>query len=421
MNYLKENWEKYLEDIKGLIKIQSWLKDAKDYPTPQMKEALEYMISLAKRDGMTNYFIEENGHYGYIEIGSGEELIGIIGHLDVVPPGDANSWDSEPFELTEKEGKLYARGIQDDKGPVMIGYYLMKELFEEGNLNKRIRLIMGTDEETLWRGIDKYIADGQEHVTYGIAPDSAFPVTYSERALLQYLIKSDKPVEGFELTGGVAFNAVADSATLTVNGSSKEFKGKTAHAMEPWEGHNAIYDAVGELESDHNLIKFIKEGLNNEVNGKTLFGEIIKDDDAELTFNIGKINMKGNEAILSMDSRLPNTISLEDFEAKLKVELDKYGLTYERYDYLQGVYIPKDSQIVKDLMSTYQEITGDMTEPQASGGATYARGMENVVAFGPLFNYTEITEHQPNEHISIEEFQKVYEIYYKSFKKWLNH
>ena len=420
MNYLEKKWNEYEKDLKGLISIKSYLDNAIDYPTPIMKEVLEYMVSLAHRDGIMTTYIDPEGYYGYIEIGQGEKLLGLLGHLDVVGPGDLESWNTEPFELTNKDGKLFGRGVQDDKGPVLLSYYLMKELLEEGNLKKRIRLIMGTDEETLWRGIEKYKEDKQEHVTQGITPDGSFPVTYSERALVNYQIKSNVPAVGFTLKGGKTFNAVPDTAVLTIDNNEKEFKGKTAHAKEPWCGDNAIVKAVNELDNEHPVIKFIKEALNQEVNGETIFGKIIKDENAELTINLGMINVDEKGAVLSFDSRLPDNLSLEEFEKVMITIANKFDLEYERYDYLQGVFIPKDSDIIKVLMETYQEITNDMREPMAIGGATYARGMNNVVAFGPVLKDTEKTEHQPNERITISEFKLVYDIYYKSFKKILN-
>jgi len=163
------------------------------------------------------------------------------------------------------------------------------------------------------------------------------------------------------------------------------------------------------------LIKFIKEKLNYESNGETLFEKLIKDDSSTLTITLSKANIEENEAILSFDSRLPSTISLEEFEEHLKKVCKEYNLNYERYDSLPGVSFDKDSKLIKELMQTYQEVTGDMSEAIATGGATYARSMDNVIAFGPLLKETEITEHQPNERITIDEFIKVYDIYYKVF------
>ena len=67
-------------------------------------------------------------------------------------------------------------------------------------------------------------------------------------------------------------------------------------------------------------------------------------------------------------------------------------------------------------MKAYQDITGDMeSEPRLSGGATYARAMENIVAFGALLPGKEETEHQPNENIVIEDMKIAIEVYIEAF------
>src|SRR5699024_11049830 len=84
--------------------------------------------------------MDPEGYYGYAEIGEGEELFGVLGHVDVVPVGDLNNWDSDPFELTEKDGKLYGRGTTDDKGPLLASMYALKAILDEGyKLNQRVR------------------------------------------------------------------------------------------------------------------------------------------------------------------------------------------------------------------------------------------------------------------------------------------
>ena len=94
----------------------------------------------------------EGERVGWAEFGEGEDLIGIICHLDVVPVGDG--WDSDPFTLTirtDETGQeaLYARGIVDDKGPACAAFFAMLELADKDKIPKdyRVRLILGTDEE----------------------------------------------------------------------------------------------------------------------------------------------------------------------------------------------------------------------------------------------------------------------------------
>ena len=84
-------------------------------------------------------------------------MLGILGHLDVVPPGKLEDWERDPFDPVEKDGMLYGRGTQDDKGPLLASLFAVKALMDAGvKFNKRVRFIFGTDEETLWRCINRY-------------------------------------------------------------------------------------------------------------------------------------------------------------------------------------------------------------------------------------------------------------------------
>ena len=75
------------------------------------------------------------GHFEYENGASDDaEVLGIIGHLDVVPAG--SGWDSNPFEPEIRNGNLYARGASDDKGPTVACYYALKILKE---LNSSIK------------------------------------------------------------------------------------------------------------------------------------------------------------------------------------------------------------------------------------------------------------------------------------------
>lgn len=422
MNYLERNKEQFIKDLDGLIKIKSFLSDPKVYPTVETKQAVEYVIALGEREGFKT-FKDEEGYYGYVEIGEGAELIGLLAHVDVVPPGeDLDRWDTPPFELTVDGDLLKGRGTQDDKGPVILSMYLLKSLIEEGKLlNKRIRLIFPSDEESFWRGIEKYIADGNEIPSYGITPDSTFPIIYSERELYEFKIIG-KPTDEFEIKAGAALNVVPDKATLIHDGTTKVYEGKASHAMAPWNGDNAITKLLFDFNSNHELFRLAKMEINGETNGENFFGELIEDDDEQLAFNLAVLNINSEVAELAVDMRIPNTSSKEELESRIKRLLeDKYPtLKYEFYDHLKGVYVPLDSEWSKILMDSYQEVTGDLeSKPIATGGATYARGMDNIVAFGPFFNDSPDTEHQYNEYARFSDFVKAFDIYKLVFDKLL--
>lgn len=420
MNYLEKNKEQYLKELKKLISIQSYLRNPKQYPTKEIIEALSFMDGLGKKEGFKTY-VDPAGYYGYIEIGKGKELIGILGHLDVVPPGtNMSKWDTPPFELTIEGDNLKGRGVQDDKGPVLLSFYLMKEIAElNPQLNKRIRLIMPTDEESFWRGIKKYKDDGNEIPIYGITPDSTFPVTYSERELWEFRIKG-KTTEDFKIKAGGSLNIVPDEANYSDNnGKLISTEGKAAHAMEPWKGENAICKLAIKLENiNHELIKFVNNEINSETNGDTLFGKHIEDDDSEIALNLAVMTINSTKAEILIDIRIPNTSNHKELKELVLKKLESYKeLEFEEYDLLQGVFMAKDSDLITKLMDSYKEVTGSDEVPLSSGGATYARSMDNIVAFGPFFSYTKITEHQYNEVASWKDYLKAYDIYNNLFNK----
>lgn len=108
------------------------------------------MLALGERDGFRAKTIDNVA--GHLEIGQGQEIFGILSHLDVVPAQD-EEWQTPPFELKQKEGWLYGRGVSDDKGPCLAAYYALKMVLDAGfTLNQKVRLIYGTDEENNWEG-----------------------------------------------------------------------------------------------------------------------------------------------------------------------------------------------------------------------------------------------------------------------------
>ena len=85
------------------------------------------MLAYGERDGFTVKNVDN--YAGHIEYGEGDETLD-FGHMDVVPAGDG--WETDPYEPVIKDGKIYARGASDDKGPSMAAYYAMKIIKELG-------------------------------------------------------------------------------------------------------------------------------------------------------------------------------------------------------------------------------------------------------------------------------------------------
>ena len=190
------NWREEVEkrkmdlllDTQNLLKIKSVLDE--EHPTEEapfgkgVKEALDFMLQLGEKDGFTVKNVDNVA--GHIEMGEGEELIGILCHVDVVPEGDG--WSSDPFGAEIRNGRIYARGAIDDKGPTMAAYHAMKLVRELGEpLNKRVRMIIGTDEESNWRCVDRYF-EVEEMPSIGFAPDADFPIISAEKGIWDFSV-----------------------------------------------------------------------------------------------------------------------------------------------------------------------------------------------------------------------------------------
>lgn len=436
---LENNFSEFLNNLDRVVSIPSYYQeDSTKYPFGEnIQKVLEEMIDICKELGFRTY-IDSEGYYGYAEIGSGEKLVGVLGHLDVVPPGDLSKWENEPFKPVIKDGKYYGRGAQDDKGPTLAAIYALKTLLDRGfKLKYRVRFIFGTDEENLWRDMPKYV-EKEEIPTVGFTPDSKFPLIYSEKGLLQCKLIA-KNESGLVFKGGDAFNSVPSNIIVPKNEElmkvllelNYEFKdkdevieivGKSVHAQVAETGINAInryMHALTKLGKETKSGKFITENLIGYDFAEPIF-ELVKDEHSgELKFNVGKIEFTEENEILMIDMRIPVTYDKEKIVETLSRKAKEYGFEYIQHDYLKSIYVPLDSELITTLMSAYQEITGDMeSQPVASGGATYARAMNNCVAFGCVLPGSPKTEHQPNEYIILDDIKKAMKIYMKAFEKF---
>lgn len=148
----------------------------------EVERALEHLLAIADKMGFRtkNY----DGYVGTIEWGEGEEMLGILSHVDVVPAGDLSAWQSNPFEMTERDGYLIGRGVADDKGPLLSCLYGMYALKQMGlQPHKRVRFIIGTNEETGWGCIHYYKEHKLEPPTESFSPDGMFTVVNREKGI----------------------------------------------------------------------------------------------------------------------------------------------------------------------------------------------------------------------------------------------
>lgn len=144
----------------------------------------------------------------------------------------------------------------------------------------------------------------------------------------------------------------------------------------------------------------------------------VTDDSGRFTCNIGTAAVDGDEIVLGVDMRVPVTLNPDDVIAKMKEHIAPYGLTLTGEGCTPSVFMDKNSEMIKTLMSVYSEITGDTeSEPLAIGGATFARAFPNTVAFGALLPGRPMTEHQKNEFIDLDDLLLITKIYAQAIAK----
>ena len=205
--------EEMLTNLGRLVAIDSQLgipAEGKPFGEGPAK-ALEEGLKIAQELGFKT--VNLDNYCGYAEMGEGDEIVGIAGHLDIVPVG--GDWSYDPFKLTREGDYVYGRGTTDDKGPVLEALYAMKLLRDSGvKLNKRVRLIMGCNEETGSKCMEHY-NEVAEELSCGFTPDASFPCIHGEKGLLQMMAYS-KNTKIISADGGFVFNAVCDSSTIVV-------------------------------------------------------------------------------------------------------------------------------------------------------------------------------------------------------------
>lgn len=427
-----------VKTLERLISVPSYNQPAEEGAPfgKGIRNALDEMMKICDELGFKTYE-DPDGYYGYAEVGSGDKIFGIICHLDTVPAGDLGKWKHDPFKGTVIDNAVYGRGSQDDKGPGIAALYAVKALMDQGyHFSQRIRFIYGTDEEILWRGIAEYNKK-EAPIDSGISPDAEFPLIYAEKGLQQsYLVGPG--TDQLKLNLKNAFNAVPDSAVYdgpkqdevkaaldkhgfeyTSDDNSITVIGKSVHAMMAPEGTNAVLRLAIALDDvfDFKPLDFLGKLFKEDATGSNVLGDV-RDESGQLTFNISSLEINENETRMQIDLRIPVTVDRDNLLAKLSKQVAAYDLKYVHFDYLAPLYVPKDSKLVQTLMEVYKEQTGDVdAEPQISGGATFARTMNNCVAFGGMLPTTPDYMHQANEQWPLPDMYKAMEIYAQAIKK----
>ena len=151
---------------------------------------LQYVLDTARQMGFDTYNCD--GYAGHVDFkGTGDGVLGVLGHLDVVPANADDGWKHPPFDGVTDNGELYGRGTMDDKGPMISCLYALKALKDSGyKPAKTIRLIFGCDEESGMQCMEYYFKK-MPFPDISFSPDGDFPVINIEKGMQQGIYKND--------------------------------------------------------------------------------------------------------------------------------------------------------------------------------------------------------------------------------------
>ena len=413
-----------IEDLKAIIRIPSVSRGEPEDGMPlgrHVHDALHCALDTAKRLGFTEAR-SLDGYCGVVDYGEGDEMLMIMAHLDVVPAG--TGWTSDPFEPVIRDGRLYGRGVEDDKGAAIAALYALSAVREKGiPLRRRVRILFGCDEERGWKCIHRY-KETEELPTLAFTPDAGYPVVHSEMGICHATYEKKLAGSGVAIRCGTASNVVPGEARATLpfapvpcpvpDGFTADYDGNTVtvhgfggHAAHPETAKNALlvlFDLLSQqpLSPDDAVTAASLHALFAMDEHGEGFSLDIQDASGRLTLVPTMLDWNENGVCLTLDSRYPFTCEYERLQRTLEETFGALGFAEKEISHTPGHFIDPNSELVATLMDIYETHIGHKSAPMSIGGGTYARAFPNAVAFGLIPEDEPSLCHMPDESLSLD-------------------
>jgi succinyl-diaminopimelate desuccinylase len=297
----------------------------------------------------------------------------IMTHLDVVPPGDESLWQTSPFNLVEKEGKLYGRGTEDNHHGLVASIFAASSILEEGLVPQpTVKLLFVSDEEVgSAKGI-RYLLD--RHTLFGkedyiLVPDMGSP------------------------NGGMI--EIAEKSILWLK---FEVLGKQCHASTPQKGINAFVGGSDLVVRLNDLNRQFKQSDRLFDIPVSTFSPTKKE------ANIPNINTIPAEDIFYMDCRVLPSVDLEDVLDQIRAisaEIEREHGVRVKHSVMhreRSKPTSRDAPIVSSLRHAVKEVYDIDARPVGVGGGTVAAYLRNAGYQTAVWAKLDTTAHTPNEY-----------------------
>ncbi len=427
--------------------LQKWIRvpsvKGEAAPGAPFGKEVRSMLDMALADCEQMGFKTQNfdGYIAHADLGEGsdEDALAILAHLDVVPEGDG--WKYPPYGAVIENGRMYGRGTSDDKGPAVAALYAMKAVKDAGiPLRRKVRLILGCDEESGWEDIAHYnkVATMPR---MGFSPDASYPIINIEKGICRLELHGVLSNEGLQV---IAFNngerpnvipgrasalVAGDAATvaqaeaaakkldipaevqLTDKGVSITVTGISGHAAYPETARNANGEMLlllRELGVQGDLC-LLADKIGLDYKGEGLEISVSDGISGYLTCNLGIIRAGEGGVYATLDIRYPVMTNPDMIIKNVSASLP--GMRVDAMEVKEPHHVPAGSELVQNLLDAYHEVTGYERKCLYTGGGTYARSLQEGVAFGASFPQDEDLAHQANEYADIEGLYKNIKIF----------
>lgn len=435
-NYLKDNADNYVEELKDFLRIPSVSADSKF--KPDVDRCAEFVHQGLTKAGLESEIIPTKGHpivFGHWQhAGDDAPTVMIYGHYDVQPPDPLDLWETGPFEPTIRGEHIYARGATDDKGQMWTHVKSVEAwLKTTGKLPVNVLFVIEGEEEVGSDNLDLFLEENKEKLKCDVAvvSDSSqyapgIPaVTYGLRGILAVEVTLHGPNR--DLHSGTFGGSVANPANILAKLIA------------------SLHDDAGRVQ----IPGFYDTVIPISDQEKEIY-KSLPFDEAEYCKDLGVDSGHGEEGYSTTERRWarptcdvngmlsgytgegPKTIIPSKASVKITCRLvpdqDPKKLTQSLKEYLES-QVPKGCRfefedfhgceaVVSDLNSPYMKAAGDAIEVafgaapvmiREGGSIPVVKSFRDLLGVDTLllgWGQNSDNLHSPNEHFSLSDFQK---------------
>jgi len=455
-----------LETLRELVEIPTFQKEGvAQHDNPEFIKIAEKIKNLAESFNL-KFRNVDNRVYEISLDGSGDEVVGIHAHADVVPVTPEN-WvlkdgtKLDPFKVTLIGDRMYGRGTEDDKNGIVVAMYAMKVIKEEKlPLARNFKLLVDTTEETSGDAIPYYF-EHNPTPNYNMALDGGYPVVIAEKGYGTVMANFPlRKAEGsgaeiISMTGGLATNQIPSVSVATLvtdkpeqlaaslqkagneyakkHGGNFEVAAKvdgkdvkltitgvSAHSSEPESGVNPVarmLDFINNLDGKvalkHNQItdaaRYASNNWGLDYLGKKLGVGFSDSFMGPLTTSLTYVGVDDKAFKLAVNLRVPKGKSPEVLKKEIADKLTAWSKkTHVAVDFTYSIAEPMyrnpEGEWVKALLAVATENLGMKHEFGTSAGATSVHELPNGVQFGLARPEVKYTGHTDGEFKTVDQF-----------------